>query len=139
MVDPITGAAVGGAANAVGRTVIEAIVRGEDDHEEWLQQVVDVAAETESGARYYGESIIASEREILEDLLEQQGRQAQKLEVIGERQGYDSEEVEAVKRLAEICGAIGKTNARETVEFDQIVNEELPDCVEHIFDLANSQ
>jgi NTP pyrophosphatase (non-canonical NTP hydrolase) len=135
MADPITGAAIGGVANAVGSKVIEAIIRGEDDHEEWLEQVVDVAAEVEAVTRYYGDSIYSEESKKMDEIIEHRGRQIQKLAVIGERLEYSREEIKAVKRLANICGKIGKIESG--IDLSETNNEELRDCVSDIFAFVN--
>lgn len=136
MADPITGAAVGGVANAVGSKVIEKIVKGENDYEEWLQQVVDTATEAEAARRYCLESARNPERSDLEMLMAQFGKQGKKLEVIGERQGYNGNQVEIVGEFADTCSNYATAVKANNLDPEQELTEELPRLVEQLFSFA---
>lgn len=136
MVDPLTTAALGGVANAAGSKVIEAIVKGEDDHAEWRQQVIEIATEAEMARRYYFQISEIPDREDLNRLMERYGKQALKLEIIGERQEYPTNEVENIGKLARLCSeyASARKGMQEDPEVD--LNESLPAVVESVFAFA---
>lgn len=136
MADPISGAAIGGAANAVGSKVIEKIVQGEDDHSEWIQQVTETATKAEAARRNFIESAFTEQRRELEHVMEQIGLEAQKLEVIGERQGYPDGEVDEIGDLAEICSRYASVTKANNLEPEERLSDELPPVVENIFSFA---
>lgn len=137
MSDPVTGAAVGGLANAVGTKVIEKIVRGEDDYEVWLQEVVNTATEAEAARRYCVETARNPERSQLERLMAQFGKQAHKLQVIGERSRYDEEEVEVLGEFAQVCGDYATAIKANDLEPEEALNENLPPLVDQLFSFAD--
>jgi len=136
MVDPVTGAAIGGAANAVGNTVIEKIVKGDEneDYEQWQQEVIQAATEAEAARRYCIESAAGSpERSKLEKMMERYGKQAKKLEVIGERQGYPDGEVDTVAEFAQICPTYATVTKSQNLNDETTLSENLPSVVQDIF------
>jgi hypothetical protein len=124
-------------ANAAGSTVVEAIVKGEDAHAEWQQQVIDTATEAEAARRYCVESGHNPQREGLKQLMERYAKQTRKLEVIGERQGHPDEEVELVTSLANVCSDYATGPSTHGQEFERKLNENLPPVVENIFDFVD--
>jgi hypothetical protein len=136
MADPISGAAVGGFASAVGSKVIERIVEGENDYEAWVEEVTDAASEAEAARRFCLDSSYTEDRAELERLMETVGKQAQKLEVIGEGQEYPKSEVETVRKMAQVCTRYSSISKGSGLKPEEELSEKLPPLVEDIFDFA---
>lgn len=134
MTDPITGAAISGVANVVGSTVVEKIVKGEDDHEVWRQQVVGTATEAEATRRYCIESTYAGpERSELERKMSELAKQARKLEVIGQRQEYPDQEVKLTQELSDTCSTYSLAPKGQDLDSEEKLSEDLPEIVDNIF------
>ncbi|NHX42009.1 MULTISPECIES: hypothetical protein [Haloarcula] len=133
MVDPLATSALSGLANAAGSRVIESFVKGEDDHTEWKQQVIDAATEAEAARRFAVDLGHYPDRDGLKQIMGQLGKQIAKLEVIGERRGYPDEEVERVHELAEICGNYATAENYNSGAAERELSDELPEVLEQIY------
>jgi len=113
---------------------VEKIVQGEDDYEHWQQQVIGTATEAEAARRYCIESPQNGPlRDDLVHLMEKFGKQAKKLEVIGERQEYPTEEVEMVSELAQICSSYATVGKGQSLSPEENISDNLPPVVDKIF------
>ncbi|MDS0223602.1 hypothetical protein NDI54_19865 [Haloarcula sp. S1AR25-5A] len=134
MVEPWITSALPGVTNAAGSRVIKEFVKGEDDHTEWKQQVIDMATEAEAARRHCICFSYEPDREGLSNGMEQYGKGMAKLGVIGERRGYPDEEVETVHKLAKILSkcataAVGQHSAPKKTF--------LPNCLSYLSRYTN--
>lgn len=133
MIDPITGSAVGGIANAVGSAVIQKIVKGENDHDKWKEEAIETATRAETARQFCLETAEKPQRGELEDFMRLLGKEAKKLEVIGERRGYDTCEVQTVAELAQVCTSYATTTKMNNLDEEDKLADNLPPVVEEVY------
>lgn len=136
MVDPVSGLMTG-AGSAVTERVIATFFEGrEDEKEEWRTAAVELATATQANCKFYLESSKIQQRETLQQHLEQLGKQAQELAVIGQQRGYDDIKVETVEDLAETCGAYSAGALLNDGSLENELRHNLGDVVPAVFELV---
>jgi hypothetical protein len=130
MVDPITTAAASGAAGTIAERVIQSMLSGEsDDYDDWKMASIDIAIEAQTSFEYRIDNDGHMDRKGAKREMEQFGRQAQKLAVLGKQREFDSEEIDCLEELATVCSDYARSPNMSSGEPESDLREGIKEAV----------
>lgn len=140
MVDPVINGVAGAmASKATGQAIVqvkEALSNSDDEEEAWYEIARECAIQARKTYYYHIDDLSVPDREDSRELADSVGEVAHDIAIRGELEGYDEDDIQLVRDLAQRCKVYSNASTMSRdIEYEY--KEDIDKLTERIFEITD--